>query len=466
MASIGDEPSPCYARLVTFSRFGFRLVLMGILVLSVGGVSWWLQRESKRQNLILICMDAVRFDTFWLPERSNLRDSFAEWAARAVRFENAHSVSSWTIPAVASVLTGLLPGQHGAGFFAQPVADLTTMSPSALPPSPLALPQVLAREGYQTIQLTNHPWTGEAAYGLAGTFALVEKTSQPLESALAWMQRCRKPCFISVHLLNVHEYGQPLEKVRRTALEMEPELEAAARASMPLPIREATPESQLWYFEYVHRVVTMRERLADFLQALQALDRLDETVIVAFSDHGEEFGEHGSGGHGKSLFQETLHVPVLAWVPAASGRSVSSPVSLVDLHPTMLEWLGFSSPVAGPGRSLVDLAPANGPGRPTEVRPNFASGIAYGNDAAAVLLGRWNLIHDRVSGEQFIYDLELDPLERDPLASPPLDVELALLGHLETLREMRASQPASFPRPSKELLERLQSLGYLSGASR
>ncbi len=116
MASIGDEPSPCYARLVTFPRFGFRLVLMGILVLSVGGVSWWLQRESKRQNLILICMDAVRFDTFWLPERSNLRDSFAEWAARAVRFENAHSVSSWTIPAVASVLTGLLPGQHGAGF--------------------------------------------------------------------------------------------------------------------------------------------------------------------------------------------------------------------------------------------------------------------------------------------------------------------------------------------------------------
>jgi hypothetical protein len=442
-----------------------RAVSFVILALSLAVISWWFSRSSsERPNLILICMDAVRFDTFWLPEEAGLRDPFAVWAERAVRFNNAHTVSSWTLPSVASVLTGLLPDQHGAGSFQQPVADLNTMPPSKLPDSIVTLPEILQEHGFETIHLTLHPWTADPAYGLAGSFSRTETVRQPLQSALEWLERCRKPCFINVHLLSAHEYGQSLAQVNTTVQAMDPELRAAARHRMPLPVREAlTSEAPLFYLEYVRRVAGIRDQLAVFLKSVEKMGLAAETVTIAYSDHGEEFGEHGSGGHGKSLFQETLRVPLLAWVPDTPGQTVSMPVSLVDLPTTLFFWLGLSIPSTGLGRNLAEgLEPLSG--QPPGDRPIFASGIAYGNDAATVLLGRWKLVYDRVSQQHVTYDLESDPLEMQPLASPPPEVERQLLSYVMALQTSGQRKGSTYPLPDPELLERLQALGYLSGA--
>ncbi len=211
-------------------------------VLAASGACSLYREAPARPNLVLICIDAVRHDTFRLPESAALEDSFTPWMQRAIRFENAYTVSSWTLPTVASVLTGLMPGQHGAGLFEQPAADLNVMPPSGLAASIPALPGMLEGHGYQTIHLTRHPWTADAAFGLATRFSRVETSRTPLESSLEWIERCRRPCFVSAHLLDVHEYGRPLEEVRRTVAEMAPDLEAAARRSLPEPLRSAASE--------------------------------------------------------------------------------------------------------------------------------------------------------------------------------------------------------------------------------
>ncbi len=79
---------------------------LGLLLAAGSSLFWWV---PNRQNVILICKDTVRYDTFWLAETAALPDAVSGWGKRALRFNATQSVSSWTLPAVASVMSGLLP---------------------------------------------------------------------------------------------------------------------------------------------------------------------------------------------------------------------------------------------------------------------------------------------------------------------------------------------------------------------
>ena len=117
--------------------------------------------------------------------------------------------------------------------------------------------------------------------------------------------------------------------------------------------------------------------------------------MILYSDHGEEFNDHAGVeralggdprdlyglGHGQSLYQEQLHVPVWIWHPRLESRDARGPVSLLDLMPTALEWLGVDAPSELDGRSLAPWLEGRGPAPETQ-RLLFATRIAYGPEQA------------------------------------------------------------------------------------
>lgn len=147
------------------------------------------------------------------------------------------------------------------------------------------------------------------------------------------------------------------------------------------------------------------------------------------SDHGEEFWERGAFGHGHSLFDELVRVPLVIRGPGVRTARVAGPVSALDLMPTLADLAGAEGDNAWQGRSL---APGLRDDRPVSASPAWARGsnvFSAGGPFEMVAAGDRKLIRDAASGAYTLYDLAADPAERRDLlegAPPPPDLEALL----------------------------------------
>lgn len=168
-------------------------------------------------------------------------------------------------------------------------------------------------------------------------------------------------------------------------------------------------------------VLEFRETVARLLRELDDRGLSADTITVVFSDHGEEFHDHlqeqrvkaadprgfFGTGHGQSLYQELLHIPLLIWHPGIPGRRLEAESSLIDVVPSLLEWLGIPGQrPRWPGLSIGRWIASEPAAESDRQRYLYASGIAYGPEQAAVRRGRWKRIRDLGSGEGILYDLE------------------------------------------------------------
>jgi len=137
----------------------------------------------------------------------------------------------------------------------------------------------------------------------------------------------------------------------------------------------------------------------------------DETMLILTADHGEELFEFGQCGHGSSLRDLLIRVPLLIRDPARfpGGTIVDEGAEAVDLLPTVLEAVGAPPAAAGQGRSLIPLAQGAGRGW---AQPSYSSMFEY---AHAVRIGRWK-IRVTNSGAPIVNDLVDDPIERTDVA--------------------------------------------------
>ena len=283
------------------------------------------------------------------------------------------------------------------------------------------------------------------------------------------------PFFLYLHLMESHanltwkkgSYRSRASKATPTTLE-------AARANAPAGTCDAPASERCWhYLAYVQSVAAQMNSIAELLTALEDSGLLEQTLVMLYSDHGEEFSDHEAAGrsrgvdprgiygvgHGQSLYQELLHVPVWIWHPGAAARREQAPVSLLDLMPTALDWLGLEAEAALDGQSLLPWLERGTPA-PAPDRALYATRIAYGPEQTAVLRGAWKQISYGRSMTE-LFDLSRDPGETQPLQGGP-SAELSA-----QLAEWSARAPAATAAPptlSSEQLERLRSLGYLGGA--
>ncbi len=434
------------------------------------------------RNLLLVCFDTVRFDSFLAATINDPRAPRGVWKARALRFGNALAPAPWTVPSVASVLTGRDPVRHGAGVFASPVANLDNEIPSPISPDVPTLAERLGEEGFETVAFVAHPWF-ESRYGLERGFeslTLEAKRRRLAGKASAWLSwhtssEDARPFFLYLHFMDSHRHlGWTFQERRRRERFLHPKSAEVALANAPGGVcddRNADSCSQ--YLAYVRSIAQQLESLATVLQTLEDSGQADDTVVILYSDHGEEFNDHGALerergvdprgiyglGHGQSLYQEQLHVPLWIWHPDLEGREVLGTVSLLDVMPTALDWLGLDGGAALDGRSLAAWLAGTAP--PPEVdRLLFATRIAYGPEQTSLMRLPWKRISHH-SGDGELYNLIEDPHERDSRDEPGVARELD--ARIAAWLGRESPTPATPPALSREQIEKLQSLGYLEG---
>jgi arylsulfatase A-like enzyme len=425
-------------------------------------------------NLLLLSLDTLRADhlgCYGYPRGTS--PHLDAVAAAGVLFEDVTSPSPWTLPAHASLLTGLYPSEHGVK------EELMR-----LPPARPTLAERLAEAGYATRAIVNAHYVS-ARYGFGRGFEgfryvsewagrrgvdrrVVNRAGPITDLALEWLSAPReRPFFLFLHYYTTHTPYAPAPAARERfvgpyagAVRGETDELARLREEGALLSEADLRHLRDLYDAEIFELDAELSRLFAYLER-SALAR--RTLVVVTSDHGEEFSDHGSLLHGRTHFQEVIRVPLLlhgAGLPA--GRRVAAPVSLVDVTPTLLAAAGLPAPEDLPG---LDLALYWGETRraPRE-RWLFAEADRHNAAGLDVLRtvrrGSEKLTLDRASGRLAFYDLARDPGEREDLSARDPARVAALREHLPAPRAP-ASPPEALPPLSEEEREGLRALGYL-----
>ncbi len=402
---------------------------------------------SKTPSILLISLDTTRADHLGCyGYQAASTPNLDRWAADGVVFEKALTPVPITLPAHASILTGLLSHHHG-------VRDNGIYR---LPEGPETLAGRLGRAGYDTAAVVaaavlDRQYGLERGFGVyddavsGGGFEIAERRATAVtDRAVSVARGLTRPFFLFVHYFDPHADYDP-----------------------PPPFSE-------WYRSspYDGEIAYVDQQLGRLRRELTSLGLLDDTIVVITSDHGEGLGEHGEASHGVFLYQSTLRVPLIMVVPGLwpAGTRVKDLVSLVDIVPTLLELTGRRAPAELDGRSLAGLVEGGSGGArwlPLESEFGFNS---YGwATLAGITDGEKKWIG---APEPELYDLAGDPGEERNLAAerPEERDRLASLWRDRVAGDRRSSpvQDAS-ERERSERLARLSALGYVttpSGASR
>jgi arylsulfatase A-like enzyme len=404
--------------------------------------------------VVVIVIDTLRADH--LPAYGYAKDTapfMSRLAREGVVFEHVYSPSSWTAPATASLFTSLYPFQHGVVLGLRATRKLQARDDSvplrALPTEVETLPEALKRAGYATFGLAENV-NISTHLGFHRGFDRfrnlpADDTADALHARLlAWKGRidAHPRSFLYLHYLDPHSpYTEraPLFDARTTGM-------ARAVSAYDSEIRHVDA-----YLERAYRTFGWER----------------DTLLVLTADHGEEFGEHGSVEHGRSLFGEVLNVPLIVRFPGGrfGGRRVSASVSLIDVLPTLRAGVGQEPSARDAGRNLLPLVEG---GAAADERPLFAHlyrpepGAGRVWDQRAVLHGRRKLILG-LAGGPALFDLQADPLDTRDLAqeTPAAVKALTRVWADFDQRATRAFGAAREPALDEATRERLRALGYV-----
>lgn len=460
-------------------RFPALLALAPFLILSAC-------TSDSPPNVILVLVDTLRADRVeGVREAGELTPFLSSMAQRSFVFHNAYAQASWTNPSVASLFTSRRQSLHGVTSFR-----------SVLGEDELTLAEVLREHGYTTAGfsangLINRPGgfaQGFEKYRITLTSSKLPGVMRPSVSAdvlnsqvLDWMDSAEagKPFFLYVHYMDVHTpYDPPDTALAQVFGNRErpcPNLDLLNGAMvMGWPAESDEMEEDLQAF-YDAAVIGLDRRLDELFSELGKRGALDDTLVIVTADHGEELQDHGRLGHGKTLYNETIHVPLLISHPGNSKRvDVYESVALIDLAPSILEWTGTAPISSFEGRSLGPAVERVRDGWDRPLRR-----LWYGSDAtprpvisellrdpsvrpkqhqSAVVLGTEKIIVGLDETREY-FDLEHDPHERGGVT-----LGAARRTALDILADEAAAQADGTVAEQRELddatRQRMRALGY------
>ena len=330
-------------------------------------------------NIVFIHLDSARADNMscygYSRKTSPAIDSVAE---DGILFTNALSPSSKTLFSMNAIMTSRYFDDTGYG------------------PPPITLAEVLRKRGYRTavfgpkIGFNPYPETRFAFYRGFEVTELDREPSRQEEDTLSEELTVKAIKFIERH--------------RRERFFIWLEYFDPHAPYFPNPKTEEWGEHPI--DRYDGEIARSDELAGQFLDELKRLGLYNRTVLVIFSDNGEEFGEHGSTSHATTLYQEQVHVPLIIRGPGLEPGRVDEFVSLADLLPTVLDILGIEPPEGARGTSLLITESENTPPEPV-----FLENPKHQVRKLAVLFYPWKLIFDYQFNTFELYDIENDPGE-------------------------------------------------------
>ena len=228
-----------------------------------------------------------------------------------------------------------------------------------------------------------------------------------------------KPLFLWVHYMDVHEpYVPEREYIERVdgSIEMSKEQMFALFKDVVLPRDASNPETvELLHKLYQAHVCEVDAYAKQLFQILEKHKMLDDSTVIITTDHGDEFGEHGSLSHDGKMYDELVHVPQLIFnPPEAKGSTCDTLVSGLDLGPTILSLFGLEPHPSFQGQSIFPLADYAGKGLYGEAVGKLAHKIKETDKPVYYYReGRWKVIYRQEEDTWELYDLEEDPQEKN-----------------------------------------------------
>ena len=468
-----------------------------------------------RLNVLLISVDTLRADHLGCYGNPRVRTPRLDRLAdEGVRFAAAMAPAPTTLASHTSMLTGRYPRAHG-----------TARNGFTVHPNNETLAETLSQAGYDTGGVIGS-FALDSRFGISQGFAFYDErfdqevdnrrfdqnqrpADQVTDVALDWLGRDRgdAPFFLFVHYFDVHAAFAPpapydamyttdgtaktstLDELKQAVfahqdflLPEAPGYEGVIYQGLDLRLLTGAnglplPEDRKLANLYAGEVSWVDAEVGRLLDDLKRRGLLEDTLVIFTADHGESFWEHGDfWNHGLWVYDTTVHVPLIVRLPdgAAAGRVVASPVSGVDVAPTILRQLGIQPPNGVEG---VALQPAwtggsfeRGPVFSEATQPvgrveQASTGWPNAAKAKAVRRGPWKLHWAPYLEYVALYNLEDDPGETQNLLLDPSPEHVRLRDEL--MQEMRAWFTAARPLPSafdpaqvNEVRERLRSLGY------
>lgn len=394
----------------------------------LGGCSPQEKAAPAASNLVLITLDTVRADHLGSYGYAAAKTPWLDrMAAEGVRFAQASAPVPLTLPSHSSMLSGLLPPHHG----------LRNNGAGSFPDGKETLATLLSGQGWRTGAFVG-AFVLDRRFGLSRGFqtyddeierapaaTVVLEAERPgrevMDRALAWLgQDTSKPFFLWVHLYDAHAPYSP---------------------------------------SYDGEIEKVDQEVGRLLQELERRGLSGSTVVAVAADHGESLGEHGELTHGLLLYEPTLRVPLLVKAPGLAAKVVETPVSLVDLGPTLAGLVGKTLPGTLDGRDLSAALREGKEPAPADVYAETQYPAVFGWSPLSALRRR-NLKYIS-SPKPELYDLDQDPQESQNLQGAKEEEGFA--GRLAEI-ESGAVETQKLPADA-ETRSRLASLGYVGGGS-
>lgn len=406
-------------------------------------------------NVLLISIDTLRADRlgfYGCPKpTSPFLDAFA---AGAVVFEHAEGSAPWTLASLASVMTSEVVSTHNCWGYDAVLGD-----------SFHTLPEILLAAGYDTACVVSHLYT-TSRHGLQQGFVHTDDsyaypeidparniTSQVIsDKGIRFLDQKKgspdeEPWFLWLHYFDPHrEYMEH------------------AGISEEFVTPGQRPQHVILNDIYEGEIRYTDLHVGRVLERLDALHFAQNTIVVLLADHGEEFLDHGALGHGNTLYEEMLHVPLVVRAPGIAPRRVTDLARQIDVLPTVLDLVGLPLPPAIAGRSLV---PALG-GRSMASIGALAEMKKSDHAKDSWRTDRYRLIRETPSGKVQLFDVTADPREQEDIAGQHEQVVESLLKELDDAKQAGRERAKLFgltPELTNTpgVLKDLEALGYVGG---
>jgi arylsulfatase A-like enzyme/Tfp pilus assembly protein PilF len=419
----------------------------GAVALLVAG-SFWVARVAKAPpNVLLVSIDTLRADHLgcygYAAAETPTIDGLAK---KGLRFERAATVTPLTLPAHCSLMTGKFPASHGVrdngGFYLG--EDQPTLA------------KVMKGKGYRTggfigAFVLDSRWGIQQGFERyfddfdlskfqgTGMDTVQRRGDEVVDHAIEWLEGGdKRPFFCWVHLYDPHT---PYEA--------------------PEPFSSRFPDALPG--PYDAEIAWSDSLVARLLEFLDKKGWLSRTLVVVVGDHGESLGEHGEMTHGFFIYDATIHIPLVISGPGVPVGVVPDQVRIVDVMPTILDYLHTPLPTGVQGVSLLPIARGQHLALQA-ISETYYPRYHYGwSELVGLRDGRFEFVR---APRRELYDLRGDPSEGQDLSlqDPARADGLASALEAALARMSKAAGSAGPQRIDPETEERLAALGYVGGS--
>ncbi len=380
-------------------------------------------KATKAKNIVMIVMDTTRADQFETFTKGNgiHTPKFDAFSKEATAFTRAYNSSNWTKPSVLSIFSGLYPATHTA-----------TKPESNVPDDIELISEHLQKLGLRTQGFTSNPVVSEK-FGFERGWDNFEVFYKEEASGKSMYQRASKwveeygdkPFFLYVQTIDPHTtYAVPREYWGRYYKKnYKGQIGESFKREEQKKINDKemklTPDDVAWIQALYHGEISYQdEHVGFFLDQLKAQGRLKDTIVVVTNDHGEEIHDHGSFGHGWTLYEHMIRAPLLIHYPPLFPKAtvIDKITEHVDLAPTLVEALGLPPMKGTEGTSFLPTLHGS-----VEQEPRYAISFSD-NGKRSIHIGNWKLEISKKKGWKQLFEITSAVAEKRDRRS---DAELA-----------------------------------------